>query len=315
MTGNVRQRGVDPRIDRAVTLVQRLPLRWSDRDGGNTAETVLARGWFLGADECARVLATQARLEIRAGGGFGARWPILRNGPWMVAPALPVAVSGETAVGVDGEYRGDTTGVWREAGGAEDLFLTPDVSQPATGAPFDLLWFGDFERFTMRDGTLEIEDLFGVLRVPACPQLLDRLLLRSRRVEGEVLVGLPMIDRNGPQTIEVRRSEKLSHGDRWRDASSFLAARADIESTRPRGETIEAQVVGGMTAIFGRDEDEDGWLLTLREGSYVFTEIRVVRRAKTLRLSATLDGEIDALAPGMRGRLIFDLRTDLVTLG
>ena len=315
MTGNVRQGGVDPRIDRAVTLVQRLPLRWSDSDGGNTAESVLARGWFLGADECARVLATRARLETRAGGGFGAGWPILRNGPWTVAPALPVAVGGETTVGVDGEYRGDTTGVWREVGGAEELFLAPDLSQPAPGVPFDLLWFGDFERFTVRDGTLEIEDLFGVLRVPASQQLLDRLLLRSRRVEGEALFDLLMTDRNGPQTIEVRRPEDLSPEDRWRDASSFLAARADIESATTRGETIEAQVVGGATAIFGRDEDEDGWLLTLREGSYVFTEIRVARRAQTLRLCATLDDEIDALAPGMRGRLIFDLRADLVTLG
>ena len=81
------------------------------------------------------------------------------------------------------------------------------------------------------------------------------------------------------------------------------------------GETIEAQVVGGAIAIFGHDEDEAGWLLTLREGSYVFSEIRAARRARTLSLSATLDDEIDALVPGMRGRLVFDLRTDLVTLG
>ena len=302
-------------MDRAATLIRRLPLRWSDSDGGNSAEAVLARGWFLGADECARVLATEAQLEIGEGGGFGARWPILRNGPWALAPAQPVAVSGETAVGVDGEYRSDTTGVWREAGGAEALFLTPEPSQPAPGAPFDLLWFGDFERFMVRDGTLEIEDLFGALRVPASQQLLDRLLVRSRRVGGEALFDVPMTDRSGPQTIEVRRPEGLSREGRWRDASTFLASRADIERATLREATIEAQVVGGTTAIFGCEENEDGWLLTLQEGSYVFAEIRVACREKTLSLCATLDREIDAMSPGMRGRLIFDLRTDLVTLG
>lgn len=275
---------------------------------------MLARGWFRGADECARVLASLAPLETRVSGGFGARWPMLRFGAWTLAPAMPVAVSEETAVGADGEYRSDSAGVWREAGGAEDLFLTPDLSRLAPGTPFDLLWFGDFERFAVSDGVLAIEDLFGALRVPASPRLLDHLLVRSRRVKGEALVDLPMIDRRGPQTVEVRRPGGLSPDDRWRDASIFLKARADIESARHLGETIEAQVVGGATAIFGHDEDEDGWLLTLREGSYVFSEVRAARGASTLSLSATLDGEIDALAPGMRGRLVFDLRADLVTL-
>ena len=315
MTGTIRRDAADPRLDRAVALIWRLPLRWSDSDRGRPVESVIARGWFSGADECARALAAQAPLETDTGGGFGASWPILRCGAYSVAPALPVAVSGEPVVGVDGEYRGDATGVWREAGGAEDLFLSFDLSHPAPGAPFDLLWFGDFERFTVRDGMLEIEDLFGVLRVPVSPQLLDHLLIRSRRLKGEVLVGLPMIDRVAPQTIEVRRAEDFSPDDRWRDASSFLVARADIESTISRGANIEARVVGGATAIFGCDENEDGWLLSLREGSYVFTEIRVARRATTISLCATLDREIDALAPGMRGRLIFDLHTDLVTLG
>jgi len=313
--GNDLQSAVDLRIDRAVALVRGRPLRWFHRDGGAADESVLARGWFRGADECARVLASRARLETREGRGFGARWPILKFGAWTLAPAMPVAVSEETAVGVDGEYRSDSTGVRREAGGVEDLFLSPDLSRPAPGAPFDLLWFGDFERFAVSDGTLEIEDLFGVLRVPANPRLLDRLLVRSGRVEDGVLVDLQMIDRPGPQTVEVRRPEDLSPDDRWRDASIFLKARADIESAKARGETIEAQVVGGATAIFGCDESVDGWVLTLREGNYVFSEIRAAHRAKTLSLCATLDRGIDALTPGMRGRLIFDLRTDLVTLG
>ncbi|MCW8983873.1 MAG: hypothetical protein OQK55_00910 [Thermoanaerobaculales bacterium] len=315
MTDTAHRDAVDPRLEGAVALVRRLPLRWFDNDEGKPAESVIARGWFSGADECARVLATQAPLETCWGRGFGVRWPILRDGAWTVAPALPVAVAGEAAVGVDGEYRGDATSVWREAGGTEDLFLTSDLSQPPPGVPFDLLWFGDFERFTVRDGTLEIEDLFGILRVPANPQILDRLLIRSRRMAGEAMVGLPLTDRVGPQTIEVRRADDLSQADRWRDASTFLAARADIESTTSRGATIEARLVGGATAIFQRDEDQDGWLLTLRDGRYVFGEIRGACCENSISLCATLTSEVDAMAPGMRGRLIFDLRTDLVTLG
>jgi hypothetical protein len=315
LTGNDRQRAVDPRIARSVSLIRSLPLRWFDSDGGSTKESVLARGWFLGADECARILATQAPLEVCEGRGFGASWPILEGGVWAAAPALPAVMSGETASGADGEYRHDTRGVWREAGGVEELYLTTDVSRPSPGAPFDLLWYGETERFLVRDGELEIEDLFGILRLPATPQLLDRILLRSRHVEREVMAGLPMTDREGPQTIEVRRSAILSNDDRWRDAAIYLTARADIERARRRGAIVEARVVGGSTVIFGCDEDEDGWLLTLRKGSYVFSEVRVARRTKTLSLCATLDGEIDAMAPGMRGRLIFDLRTDLVTLG
>lgn len=315
MTNTALQGADDPRLERAVALVRHLPLRWSDHDSGEPAEAVIARGWFSGAGECARALATQAQLETDQGRAFGTSWPMLQGGAWTLAPAVPVAVSRETAVGVDGGYRCDATGVWREAGGAEDLFLTWDPSRPPPGAPFDLLWFGDFERFAVRDGTLEIEDLFGVLRTPASPQLLDRLLVRSRRVGGEVLADLPLTDRAGPQTVEVRRAEDLSEEGRWRDPSTFLATRADIGTTKLRGASIEARVVGGAAAIFACVEEEDGWLLALREGRYVFTEIRATRHEKTISLSATLNSEVDGLAPGMRGRLIFDLRADLVALG
>ena len=47
----------------------------------------------------------------------------------------------------------------------------------------------------------------------------------------------------------------------------------------------------------------------------MLNEIRLDHTSNMLILSATLDPRIDALAPGMRGRLIFDLRSDLVALG
>ena len=126
MTGSNRKNPEDPRIDATVALIRRLPLRWSDTDGGDDCESVISRGWFSGAGECARVLASQAPLDIADGRGFGVNWPILNAGTWTVAPALPVAVGEEAVAGADGEYRRDTGGVRREARGEDALFLSTD---------------------------------------------------------------------------------------------------------------------------------------------------------------------------------------------
>lgn len=295
--------------------MQALPIRWSEEDAGAAETDVTARGWFQGVDECARILAARTGLEVCRGGGFGGQWPLLRGPGRVVAPALPVVIGEGAATGPDGEYCVDTVGVWREAVGINEPYLVGDTSRPAPGAPFDLLWFTDTERFLVRGGMLEVEDLFGALRVPAKARLLDRFLIRPFRIEGSLLSSLPPAATEDAQVIEVRRPLALSTKDRWRDPASLLAARADIEVVRRRGDSLEAQVVGGHEVIFGVESGPAGWLLTLRTGDYVLTEVRLDRAATTLRLSATLDPRVDALAPGMRGRLIFDLRSDLVALG
>ena len=306
---------IDPRITDAAALVRQMPLRWSNEDGGHTVEDVLAGGWFQGPKECARVLTDMAPMELAAGSAFGGRWPLLVGSGWTLAPALPVALRTEGVVTNDGEYRWDRQGVWREAVGVEELYLTSDGSQPAPGEPFDLLWFGDSERFTVRDGVLEIEDLFGMLRVPATAGLLERILIRAKRVDPAVLSSLDPADSTQPQTIEVRRQAILSADERLLEPAIFLGARADVESAHIRGDNIEVQTVGGATVIFALEEFESGWRLTLRNGSYAFNRIRLEQRAATIGVRVTLDDGLDALAPGMRGRIIFDLRSDLVALG
>jgi hypothetical protein len=296
-------------------LVRALPIRWSDGDTGSAENDVIARGWFLGVDECARVLAARTTLDVSHGGGFGGRWPLLRGPGCVVAPALPAVVDEATAVGPDGEYCVDAAGVWREAAGVREVYFVADASQPAPGAPFDLLWFGEVERFLVRGGLLEIEDLFGTLRVPARPRLLDRVLIRSLRVDNGLLSSLPPAATEGPQVFEVRRPAALITDNRWRDAASFLAVRADVENVRQRGAVVEARVVGGHEVTFDLDDGPAGWLLTLRAGDYVLTEIRLDHSSTAISLCATLDPRVDALAPGMRGRLTFDLRADLVALG
>jgi hypothetical protein len=315
LTGDQVVPGSEESFHFAARLVQDLPIRWSEGDTGIAESDVVERGWFRGVDECARTLAALTTLPVCHGGGFGGRWPLLRGAGRVIAPALPVAVEKGTAAGPDGEYCVDGDGVWRESVGVRELYLAADTSRPSPGKSFDLLWYGGAERFLVGGGMLEIEDLFGALRVPARPRLLDRILTRAHRTDHDLLSSLPPAAIEMPQAIEVRRPAELSTDHRWRDAPTFLAARPDIESVRLRGATIEARVIGGRDAIFALDETRTGWTLNLRAGDYAFTALRLERISTTLRLRAELDLRVDALAPGMRGRLVFDLRSDLVALG
>ena len=292
-----------------------MPLRWCEGDSDRAASAVIDSGWFEGPYECARILLAMAPLKPVDGLGFGSRWPLLRDSHRLIAPALPVVASDESGVAIDAEYRCDTKSVWREAVGVEEIFLTGDESIDAPGRPFDLLWFGDSERFTVRGEVLEIEDLFGKLCVPATGNTLDRGLIRARRIDSEVLSSLQLAETERPQTIEVRRPARLNAKELWRDPARFMAGRSDIEKARVRGGCVEARVVGGAVAVFQIDESDSGWSLVLRDGNYVFGDFCVQRQATTLSVCATLDDRLDGMAPGMRGRLIFDLRADLVALG
>jgi len=307
--------GSDAALARAADLVRALPIRWVEGDVGGTESEATARGCFDGASECARILAEITGLEPHRGSGFGGAWPILRGTTGAVSPALPVVVREGAVIGPDGEYGIDDGGVWREAVGVKEPYLATDVSMLVPGVPFDLLWFGEGERFLVRDGCLEIDDLFGSLRVPASAPLLDRLFLRRFRVDRGLLASLPCSVTQAPQVVEVRRPAALSAADRWRDATRFLARRADVEDVRRQRSSLEARLVGGFELTFDLEDGPAGWRLALRAGDYPLHEIRLEKTATLLRLSATLDPRVDALAPGMRGRLIFDLRSDLVALG
>jgi hypothetical protein len=286
-----------------------------DGDSGCTESEAHARGWFEGAAECARVLADLTSLEVIAGSGFGGWWPVLFSSGKTIAPALPIVAEGETGAGPDGEYRVDGGSVWREAAGSECLYLTSERTQTPPGQRFDLLWFGDGERYLVRNGWLEIEDLFGLVRAPATIAALDRVLIRPQRVDSGVISALPTTDARGPHLVEVRRPEALSGDDRWREAERFLSARADVVSSESTRDTIEVRLHDGTKTAFVCDNHRDGWSLKSKDGKYVFDEICLERRASTLVVRATLADAFDVMAAGMRGRLIFDLRANLVALG
>ena len=302
-------------VDQGASLVRSQPLRWQEGDSGRTAEEVRCRGWFDGAAECARIVADVMALDVKTGGGFGGSWPFLAAEKCVVAPALPVVACHEAVSGPDGEYRLGRRGVWREAGGTESLCLAIGKSGSPPGKPFDLLWFGVGERFLVRDQRLIIEDLFGQVRVAATGAVLDQLLIRPRRLDSAVVSGVPIAETHGKQTVEVRRPADLSADDGWRDAGRFLSARTDVVSAKSAQSTVEVQLHDGTTAVFLCHDAADGWTLKLLDGGYIFNEIGLERRHRTLCLRAELADGIDALATGMRGRLIFDLRADLVAMG
>ena len=114
--------------------------------------------------------------------------------------------------------------------------------------------------------------------------------------------------------VEVRRSADLSEGARWRDPLALLRARADIRGAHFDGGRLEGSVENVGTVVFEVEHVENGWRLTRCAGPYVFAEISLVSPDDELVLTVVLDDHIDALAPGMRGRLVFDLRSDLVAL-
>jgi hypothetical protein len=217
--------------------------------------------------------------------------------------------------GPDAEYRAGHEGVWREAVGVEARFLVSHRTESTPGQPFDLLWFGESERYVVRNGWLEIEDLFGLMRIPATVETLDRFLIQSRRVGKAILSDVPAAAADGAISVEVRRPAALSCGESWRDARRFLGVRADIGHAKRIADTVEIRRHDGSKAVFCASHRDSGWSLKLSGGEYPFTQISLEHGAGELALRVTLASGREASAAGLRGRLIFDLRADLVALG
>lgn len=310
--------GIDPAMPAAQAaslLVRRLPLRWRAGVGTRDAETVVESRWFAGAAECHRVLARLFRGSAVRGAAFSSNWPMLEAAGLVVAPALPVAAAAEEQPGPDAVYQLANGTVWREAVGERRALLTTGHGPAPDDGAFDLLWFGGGERFLLRDGTLEIEDLFSVARMGAPRSLVERLVVRGLRADPEVLEGVAWREREAPPEIEVRRPVELVAGERWRDPAAVLTARADIRSVQRRGDELAAETARETTVVFRVAEDARGWRLFTWEGDYPLRTLGLSERSAHLVLSATLGPDLDPFEPGVRSRLAFDLRSDLIALG
>lgn len=305
-----------PRGPAAAAAVLRLPLRWTEGDAAAAQGTALERGYVGSVAECGRLLAEAFGAEpttpVRA---FGGEWPTAERAGLLLAPAVPLPLPLGPSDGPDAAYRRDGTRVWRESGGAEDLLLSGQLTEPAPGEPFDALWFGDAERYLLRGGRLTVDDLFCELRLWPSPAGLEHLLVRMRRADPAVLAGLEVAGAGGAAEITVRRPRQLSTEDRWRDPERFLACRADIAGLAAGHGALVATTGLGATVVFAVEEFAAGWRAAVVEGEYSFNALELEADGGLLALSGTLAAAVDPLAPGVRGRLAFDLRSDLVMLG
>jgi hypothetical protein len=304
-----------PRGSAAAAAVLRLPLRWTEGDAAAAQGTALERGYVGSVAECGRLLAAELGAELTPAQAFGGEWPVAERAGLLLAPALPLPLPLAPADGPDAAYRRDEARIWRESAGAETLLLTAEPTEPAPGEPFELLWFGDAERYLLRGGRLTIDDLFCELRVLPSRAKLEHLLVRLRRADPEVLAGLEVADGAEGAEITIRRPRQLSAKDRWRDPERFFACRADIDGLTTGQGMLTVTTVRGATVVFTVEAHAAGWRAAVVEGEYPFAALALEADGEMLALSGTLAAAVDPLAPGVRARLAFDLSSDLVMLG
>jgi len=308
--------GVDsgtPVADKAAALVRKMPLRRHPPAGQRDVESVVESRWFAGPAECHRVLGQLFRGSTVRGSCFGLPWPCLQAAGAMVAPALPVVVQRAEQAGPDGEYELADGVVWRESVGARQPFIGPDGAAREDGG-FDLLWFGDTERYLVSAGRLEIEDLFSALRLNASRAQIERMVVRRLRLDRDVIAQVTFSEETTAPELEVRRPVELASSDSWRDPAALIGGRADILSARRRGDELVARTQADRAVEFKVVEDRSGWRLFAWNGDYPYRTIDLHEKDGHLCLSVTLDSAIDPLAAGVRSQLAFDLRSDLVAL-
>lgn len=310
--------GVDPSLpaaQQAAQLVRRLPLRWRGTTGSRDIATVLESRWFAGAAECHRVLAQLFRGSTGRGTAFGATWPYLEAGGRIAAPGLPVVVGAAEEQGPDGCYRLAGRAVVREAAGECRPLLA--LGGDATGGDegFDILWFASAERYLLSAGILEVEDLFSVLRTAVSGAQIEAWLVRGMRVDQRLLDGVAVTAGGQRPEIEVRRPIELVAGGRLPTPEEALAKRAGIRQAKRHGDEITVSTEDDRSLVFSASQERDGWRLFLWDGDFPYQALGLRRAAGHLRLTATLGDRVDPLAPGIRTRVAFDLRSDLIALG
>lgn len=309
--------GIDtslPAAQQAAHLVRRMPLRWQAPAGSRDITTVLESRWFAGSAECHRVLGQFFRGNTGRGSAFGTTWPFLEVGGRVAAPALPAVVGSAEEQGPDGCYQVSGRTVWREAIGERSPLLELGRDQPMSGRPFDLLWFGSSERYVVSEGILEIEDLFSSLRVEASSARLEAFLVRGMRVDGRVLEGLAPSAVNRRPEIEVRRPFELVAGERVPTPEDLLGGRAGVRRAGREGDEIALSTEDDRRVVFNVEQGRDGWRVYLWDGEFPYQSLTLRQSNQHLSLTAALGDGLNPFAPGVRGQVAFDLRSDLIAL-
>jgi hypothetical protein len=259
-----------PAAEKAAAVVRAFPLRVRGDAGARDLRSIVESRWFASPGECLRVLTEIYRGTPGRGSAFGVPWPFLEAGGHLLAPALPVVLGAAEISGPDGSYELRDRVVWREAIGETRPFLFTSPQTTTADRGLDLLWFGEGERAAIRDRMLEVEDLFSVFRVPATMLLLERYLLRPRRVDRGAIEDVALAERDAPAE--------------------------------------------GEGVVFNLVDEARGWRLYTWEGEYPLRTLGLTEIGGVLHYSASLGPALDPLTHGLRGRLAFDLRSDLLAL-
>lgn len=305
--------GIDPRqgpAETAALVVRRFPLRIGAETGAGPEET-LERRWCSGLEHFADVLALVTGRPCRWGSAFGLRWPWIEVGGALVAPGLPVrVVAGREEYGPDGAYTLEATNLLREAAGRRNLFLNTEEKAVGGTPDLDLLWFSDTARFLLREGVVEIEDLFSKTRCFIDDNTLDALVVRGLRIDRQVIEGLPRESGKGSATVEVAR-EQRPLTEAWRDVARFLESKMDVDEATVRGDHAVIKDVRGERVEFVLTSHDSGWALDRRRGRFPYDALELQRAEHHVVLKAVIPEEHDLLSSGVRGRFVFDLNADL----
>jgi hypothetical protein len=305
-----------PAAEQAAALVRAFPLRLEHVGGQRDVASAFESGWLAGTGECIRVMSEFFRGNTGRGTAFGGAWPYMTAGGRVLAPAVPALLAGSEVEGPDGCYRLRDGVVHRESVGRERPLLALRAAESIAGSPFDLMWFGDGERYLVRGGQVEIEDLFSVMRLPATTQTLDRLLLRARRVDPAVIEGLRLeATPTAPAEVEVHRRRELITGDSWRDPERLFFGKAGVVQTAVMGDQLTVEMEGGQSVVFNIVEERSGWRAFVWQGRYPFRSLELSASEHTVALTGILRPDVNPLTHTLRGRLVFELHGDLVALG
>ena len=98
------------------------------------------------------------------------------------------------------------------------------------------------------------------------------------------------------------------------DPRCYLEARAESSSVTIEGDRYVVALHTGGRVVFAATPISGGWSLRREDGPHPWSAIALVADGKNVELMVELYETVDPMAPGMRGRVAFDLQADLVAL-
>jgi hypothetical protein len=213
-------------------------------------------------------------------------------------------------IGPDGAYTNDGETLFREAAGRQGTFLEKGVRSTEERPDFSLLWFSDTARFLVKGATLEVDDLFSRTRCGLSRSTLERLLVRSHRVDVGVLEGLFFGDSPQPTTVEVARSVEQSDHSIYAP-ETYFRSRIDVKAVSVNGDRLIIKDHRDQEIVFRMTHGDGHWHVDLVEGLFPYQGVDLIRDGGVLVLRALLGTDVDIFSPGIRGRVVFDLNADL----